>query len=255
MSVANGGTGSTVEKYVPLTSLPLSVANGGTGSTVEKYLPLVGGTIKALSGNTGLGIDTTAGLASYVQGAKNGAGRWVMYLGNGDAESGSNAGSNFKIDRFADNGTYLGEALVINRASGVVSLPAQPSFFAYGVNQAGQNSDFIFSFTYWNTGNRYNTSNGRFTAATAGIYFFRFNVMADSPGGPYEIRLSLYKNGFSPGINYILNKPATAYLSMEVSGHVYLGAGDYITARYVQGIATWYTADSVWSSFSGHFVG
>jgi len=164
--------------------LPLSVVNGGTGSAVEKYLPLAGAAV-----------------------------------------------------------------------TGVVSLPAQPSFFAYGTNQAGQNSDFIFGFTYWNIGNRYNTSNGRFTATTAGIYFFRFNVMADSPGGPYEIRLSLYKNGGSPGINYILNKPATAYLSMEVSGHVYLGVGDYVTARYVQGIATWYVADSVWSSFSGHFVG
>ncbi|HEX6825737.1 MAG TPA: tail fiber domain-containing protein [Nitrospiraceae bacterium] len=51
--------------------------------------------------------------------------RWKIFLGDGAAESGSNVGSNFIIQRFGDTGTYLGAPLTINRADGSVSLTGQ----------------------------------------------------------------------------------------------------------------------------------
>ena len=44
--------------------------------------------------------------------------RWNINLANGDAETGANAGSNFSIDRSADNGSFIGSAFTILRTNG-----------------------------------------------------------------------------------------------------------------------------------------
>ena len=56
--------------------------------------------------------------SSMIQGSSGESGRWQLYLGNTESETGSNAGSNFGINRFADNGTYLGTPLTISRSNG-----------------------------------------------------------------------------------------------------------------------------------------
>jgi hypothetical protein len=48
--------------------------------------------------------------------------RWVMNIGDAVPESGSNAGSNFVMQRFDDSGAFLGNGLSINRATGNVTL-------------------------------------------------------------------------------------------------------------------------------------
>ncbi len=50
----------------------------------------------------------------------NGVNRYI--LGIATAETGSNAGSDFTAYRYADDGTYLGTPLIINRATGNVTL-------------------------------------------------------------------------------------------------------------------------------------
>jgi hypothetical protein len=47
--------------------------------------------------------------------------RWILQLGNEAAETGANAGSNVSINRYSDNGTYLGTPFQINRATGNVT--------------------------------------------------------------------------------------------------------------------------------------
>lgn len=49
--------------------------------------------------------------------------RWAFYK-HGVAESGSNAGSDLRLDRYADNEASLGNALVFSRASGLITLGA-----------------------------------------------------------------------------------------------------------------------------------
>jgi hypothetical protein len=48
--------------------------------------------------------------------------RWQLQLGNGDPESGSNAGSNFYITSYTDAGAGLANPLWINRATGVTTV-------------------------------------------------------------------------------------------------------------------------------------
>jgi hypothetical protein len=68
----------------------------------------------------------TAADTNIIYGLKAGLRRWRVQLGNAIAEGGANAGSNFVIERYGDAGTsaYLGAALSIDRATGVVDFPS-----------------------------------------------------------------------------------------------------------------------------------
>jgi hypothetical protein len=64
----------------------------------------------------------TGGSASFIAGRTNNLDRWQAHFGDATTESGGNAGSDFRFDRFSDTGTWLGSPLIISRASGTVTL-------------------------------------------------------------------------------------------------------------------------------------
>lgn len=66
-----------------------------------------------------------SGQNRIISGATNGLTRWIILPGDSVTESGSNAGSNFGINRYNDAGTFVDSPLTINRATGVVAL-SQP---------------------------------------------------------------------------------------------------------------------------------
>lgn len=115
------------------TGNPLPTAltiNRATGSAVFQ-----GPTqILAPFGNTpalGLVKYPSNGVAAIVGQASTGLPRWQLYLGDYSAELGGNLGSNFRIDRFNDDGSLNGVSpLLINRASGLAT-------FGYGVTITG----------------------------------------------------------------------------------------------------------------------
>jgi len=85
-------------------------------------------------GNSGLAVNgsiTSTGGLIIANGAKatwrgfdvmtNNVQRWHMGTSTVD-ETGSNAGSNFMIGRYADNGSFLDEPLSINRSTGLVTI-------------------------------------------------------------------------------------------------------------------------------------
>ena len=96
------------------------------------YLPLSGGTLTGpLTGPqatlTGTGpalilAGPTVPNGAYFTGTIVGATRWLVALGNGAAEAGSNVGSDFEIDAYTDAGSYLNQALVITRANASVAI-------------------------------------------------------------------------------------------------------------------------------------
>ncbi|HSY75449.1 MAG TPA: hypothetical protein VK890_01255 [Bacteroidia bacterium] len=131
-------------------------AGGGAGGN---FLPLTGGTLQATTGSTlltmlssgGFGgsstIQVTAGGSSnfFLNSASAanfsmmkapgstatitcmstiGGSRWAMTLGNGTAESGGNAGSDFILNTFTDAGLALGTPLSIARATGICTFSA-----------------------------------------------------------------------------------------------------------------------------------
>jgi Chaperone of endosialidase len=77
------------------------------------------------SGWPGVKWNTTqAGSATgYFESQRLGKSRWSVVFGTPEAETGGNAGTNFRINRFADDGTVLVPmAFAINRASGTVDI-------------------------------------------------------------------------------------------------------------------------------------
>jgi Chaperone of endosialidase len=111
----------------------LTINTGTTPPTIDvatPYLPLTGGTLTGglivapPSGAAFLRLNRAAATAtSNVAGQVGGLFRWAVALGDQTAEGGSNAGSNFYIQRFTDAGTAIDFPLTINRATGTVTLP------------------------------------------------------------------------------------------------------------------------------------
>jgi hypothetical protein len=71
-------------------------------------------------------LDGKAGFNNSIFGDKGSKHRWAIILGNATAESGSNAGSDFNLLHYADDGTGLGSALDGIRASGLLSVKGNP---------------------------------------------------------------------------------------------------------------------------------
>jgi len=96
---------------------------------LQGYLPLAGGTLTgnatiAAGAITQLYLNKTgSGSQAIIRGQMGGLDRWRVYLGDTIVESGSNAGSNFAIQRYDDTGAVLGIPLSINRATGHVTIP------------------------------------------------------------------------------------------------------------------------------------
>jgi hypothetical protein len=67
-----------------------------------------------------------SGKTAVITGHNNGLSRWAVEFGNTTAESGSNAGSDFDIQRSSDTGAYLDTPFAISRATGQTSLTASP---------------------------------------------------------------------------------------------------------------------------------
>ena len=96
-----------------------------TTNPVGAYLPLTGGTLTGTltiaqpAGNDSvLAVNAATGdRNASVMLKTNGVDRWRVIKGGG-TESGSNAASNFHVQRFSDTGSYLGDAFSITRTDG-----------------------------------------------------------------------------------------------------------------------------------------
>jgi hypothetical protein len=81
--------------------------------------------------------------------------RWAMRFADAEPETGANAGSNFLITRFDDAGNYLGDPLIINRATGVVNI-----------------AQLQIAGSLYALGDSYANAFHSVTAPTSGIYYF-----------------------------------------------------------------------------------
>jgi hypothetical protein len=96
-------------------------AGDGTNQFVELAGDTMTGELIIQSAEPKLTLSkTTATNQNLLQGTNGVAPRWEVALGDGAVESGSNTGSNFAVYRNADDGSFIGTPLAINRSSGQV---------------------------------------------------------------------------------------------------------------------------------------
>ena len=100
-------------------------------SALSSYLPLAGGTMTGhlIIGNAyDLRLDSPTPATRIIRWNTGGVNRWAAYT-NSTSESGGNAGSNFVMRRYADDGSGLSpDPYTINRATGVISFGLRPEF-------------------------------------------------------------------------------------------------------------------------------
>jgi len=120
-------------------------------------------------------------------------------------------------------------------SNGRVTMPYQPAFFAGDPNTTftPSSAPYVYSETYNNVGNHYNTSNGRFTAPVAGTYYFFHQSSARSTSSnTYEVKL--YKNGGIELARVFNNGAGYGHGAMAVA-IVNLATNDYIQAGFYNG--------------------
>jgi len=96
--------------------------------------------------------------------------RWYLDSSN-DPESGSEAGSNFELHRYDDSGSWLGRPLLINRATGLITLDGDVAFggVRFQMEPDGESSiagipgiRFNFNDATYNTAFEYNRASHEF---------------------------------------------------------------------------------------------
>ena len=93
--------------------------------------------------------------------------RWQLQMAGGEAESGGNAGSNFNLVNFADNGAGLGTPLSISRATGIANFSQPPTVNGQGLATAsnvGRNRLDNGGMQFWQRGLTYGPAGGTYLA-------------------------------------------------------------------------------------------
>lgn len=110
--------------------------DSGAGAFVLKAGDTMTGNLAITSSNPTISLTATSSNPTLVLNKKtatdnnvisalmNGSPRWAFSMGDGTAETGSNAGSNFFLGRYTDAGAPIDAVLGINRANGTATFSA-----------------------------------------------------------------------------------------------------------------------------------
>jgi hypothetical protein len=129
---------STITQNIPFNSKrvtaladPVDPQDAATKAYADTKLSGAGGTMTGdliiKNDDPTITLDGKAGFNDAIYGDKGGKHRWAVILGDSTPETGSNAGSNFELINYADDGTFLSNALVGIRSTGLLTVKGDPA--------------------------------------------------------------------------------------------------------------------------------
>jgi hypothetical protein len=126
---SNAGSDFTLSRFTDAGGAldsPLKIIRSTGVATFTQALFSANHTITGAAGNNAAVIvnKAAAGFYSGIDGQTAGSRRWLMMLGNATAEGGSNAGSDFMINRYTDAAGFIDTPLTITRSSGDATFSA-----------------------------------------------------------------------------------------------------------------------------------
>jgi microcystin-dependent protein len=126
--------GSSVDSWGGKLNTDLAVidalfATSGTGTVIVRDS-------SNRANTTGVAVSKAAGTGRSIDIFTGASQRWGLIC-NSDAESGSNAGSNFRLDRYSDAGAFINGSLVVTRATGQFTFETTPQVGANAMFHAG----------------------------------------------------------------------------------------------------------------------
>jgi hypothetical protein len=146
-----------------------------------------------------------------------------------------------------------GVAMTVNN-SGHLSVPNQPSFFAWKTNSQTTVGEIVYQSVEHNTGNHYNPSNGRFTAPVPGRYFFVSQTIGWNTAS--TTRIYPRKNGASYPTGGAQHRIANSTNYSSSSSYCFtftLAANDFVSLHLLEG--SLYGEANPYSIFSGYLIG
>ena len=219
------GTSSPTTQDVSANNLVVEDGAGNGGITIKTPSNAYG----SLHFSDGTGVDAYRGILAYNHSDNN-------------MQFHTNATERMRID-----------------ASGRVTMPYQPSFWAYysGSNPS-YNGDHTLNYdaTIFNIGNCYNTANWRFTAPVDGIYLFTVNLNVYNVDAGNLWRAIFYKNGTLIKLGSYLISDSTNDQTHDTTIIVNMTAGDYVYVNVSSNDSSYsLSAGSAWNSFMGYLLG
>tara|TARA_R110001592_G_scaffold362514_1_gene676583 strand:- start:244 stop:1503 length:1260 start_codon:yes stop_codon:yes gene_type:complete len=109
----------------------------------------------------------------------------------------------------------------------VMSSPVTIAFSTYWSPNIGDGSTtgtYTPTHTYYNYGNGFDTSNGRFTAPINGVYHIDWNSYTNNGSATTNSKIILYKNGTA----FITKGPTMFKHGQNLTATLYLAANEYI---------------------------
>lgn len=173
------------------------------------------------------------------------------------AQSGSD-GVVYLRDALGNLSTISSYSAAYSSLKSKLLLPNQPSFSAYSPAVTATGNNVIYGSTRHNTGNCYNTSNGRFTAPVTGVYIFTFNSLMNVNSDYVRLWFNV-NNVHNPTYGDTLSGGSLSggawtgwsYISIGLTLVIQLTANDWVSVWNDGPTATWGTG---YGTFSGHLL-
>lgn len=116
-------------------------------------------------------------------------------------------------------------------ALGRVFMPNKPAFNGQSIAATANGGVATHGDVWFNTGNHYNTSNGRFTAPVSGYYLVSAGVLINSGGSGFVVMETLINGTSRRGPATSAHGPSGSEHGASASSICYLNANDYITVN------------------------